>query len=118
VDPAVVARVRAQIRPGERVLVVLDSNHTKAHVLGELEAYGPLVTVGSYLVVADGVVEDLAGVPGAAAYFARDNPKQAVAEFLARHEEFALDPPPRPFNESRVTAAVTYWPDGYLRRTR
>ncbi len=49
--------MRSQIAPGETVLVLLDSNHTKAHVLAELEAYGPLVTKGSYIVATDGIIE-------------------------------------------------------------
>src|SRR4051812_44214561 len=52
-DPAVVDQVKALIAPGETVLVLLDSNHTKAHVLGELQAYCGLVSVGSYLLAAD-----------------------------------------------------------------
>ena len=118
IDPATVERVRAHIGPGERVLAVLDSSHTKAHVLRELEAYAPLVTIDSYILVADGVMEDLVEVPRAGAHWDQDNPKRAVAEFLARHPEFVLDPPTRPFNESLVNAAVTYWPDGHLRRVR
>ena len=53
-----------QIGADERVLVILDSNHTKAHVLAELAAYGPLVSPGSYIVAADGIMADLADCPG------------------------------------------------------
>src|SRR4051812_17932050 len=62
ISPEVVAKVTAAVRPGERVLVLLDSNHTKAHVLAELHAYAPLVGVGSYLVATDGVMADVAGL--------------------------------------------------------
>jgi cephalosporin hydroxylase len=117
-DPAVVEQVRAAVRPGEMALVLLDANHSKDHVLAELEAYAPLVGVGSYVVVADGIMEDLVGVPRAAADWAWDNPKGAIAEFLARHPEFASVPPPRPFNECLADRLVTYWPEGWLRRIR
>ena len=117
-DPLVVEKVRAAIRPGEVALVLLDANHSRDHVLKELEAYGPLVGVGSYVVVADGIMEEIVGAPGARAEWAWDNPKRAVAEFLARHPEFAPVPPPRPFNEGLIDRPVTYWPDGYLRRVR
>ena len=51
--PETLARVRAAILPGASVMVVLDSDHSRDHVLEELRAYGPLVTPGQYLVVAD-----------------------------------------------------------------
>ena len=57
-DPSIVDQVRKQA-VGKRVLVVLDSNHTHEHVLSELEAYAPIVSVGSYCVVFDTVIEDM-----------------------------------------------------------
>src|SRR6266542_1728093 len=111
-DPAVVARVKAQVEPGESALVILDANHTKAHVLQELEAYAPLVGVGSYIVAADGIMEALVGVPRARPDWNSDNPKQAVGEFTARHPEFDLVAPPRAFDESVISGPVTYWPGG------
>ncbi len=116
IDPAVIEKARGQIRPGESALVLLDADHAKDHVLRELEAYAPLVGVGSYIVVADGITEELLGVPRAKSEWAWDNPKRAVADFAASHPEFELVPPPRPFNESTVSQPVTYWPGGYLRR--
>ena len=58
VAPEIVAEVRATIAPGERVMVILDSNHTYDHVLAELEAYAPLVTPGSF-VATDGIMRDV-----------------------------------------------------------
>ena len=52
----------------ERVLVILDSNHSKGHVLAELEAYASFVTPGSYIVATDGIMESLADVPRTATY--------------------------------------------------
>jgi len=115
-DPEVVRRVRGLVRPGESVLVVLDSNHSRAHVAAELEAYHGLVTPGSYLVVNDGIMRDLHDTPRGAAAWREDNPAAAVAEFAARHPEFALEPPVPPFDERLSPAEVTYWPDGWLRR--
>ena len=57
--PEVVQQVRAQIGDGERSFVLLDSDHSYAHVTKELEAYGPLVSADSYIVAADGVMRDL-----------------------------------------------------------
>jgi cephalosporin hydroxylase len=116
-DPGVVRRVKALVRPGERVMVVLDSDHTRAHVAAELEAYHGLVTSGSYLVVNDGIMRDLHDTPRGAAAWRDDNPASAVAEFAARHPEFVLEPPAPPFDERLSRVEVTYWPDGWLRRS-
>jgi cephalosporin hydroxylase len=109
VAPETLEEVRDLVPPNEKVMVILDSNHTKEHVLRELGLYGPLVTSGSYVVAADGIMEDLIDVPGGKAEWMRDNPKAAVHEFLAAHPEFELDSEP-----SRL--GVTYWPEAYLRR--
>lgn len=118
IDPGCVAQVRSLVQPGETALVLLDANHTKDHVLRELELYSPLVGVGSFIIVADGIMEDLAGSPRAKPEWGQDNPKRAVAEFVAGNPEFQIVPPPRPFNEALCSAAVSYWPDGYLKRVR
>ena len=119
VDPRTVARVKAEVRPSERVMVVLDSDHRRAHVLAELEAYGELVTVGSYLVAADGFMRELALSPHGRAEWLSDNPGAAVRDFLTQHPEFQLEMPGRPFDESRgIPDSMTYWPDGWLKRTR
>jgi cephalosporin hydroxylase len=117
VDAGVVEEVRAAISPGETVLVILDSNHTKAHVAAELEAYAPLVTEGSYIVVTDGVMELVHDVPRGRPEWLTDNPKAAAAEFLATHPDFELADPPRPvFNEAGPIRRATHWPGAYLRR--
>ena len=114
--PATIDAVKAQIRPGETALVVLDSNHSYAHVRDELEAYAPLVTPGSYIVATDGVMRDLTDVPRGAAGWERDNPAQAALDFAAKHPEFVVEQPAWPFNESTLTDNVTHWPDAWLRR--
>lgn len=70
-DPLIVT---GQVQPDETVLVILDSNHTYAHVASELEAYADLVTPGSYIVATDGIMYDLADVPRGQAEWATDNP--------------------------------------------
>jgi cephalosporin hydroxylase len=101
------------------VLVVLDSNHSKAHVLAELRAYAPLVTPESYLVAMDGYMMRLAaGGPRAAADWTDNNPSKAVEEFAAGHPDFVRESPPFLFNESRISAGVSYGAGGTLRRVR
>lgn len=118
IDPATVAAVRSHIRPGERVLVLLDACHTRPHVLAELAAYGPLVAVGSYIVACDGIMESLVGAPRSAPDWATNNPRVAAAEFVGAHPEFVIEEPARPFNEGSITERVTYWPGAFLKRVR
>ncbi|MHB8646959.1 MAG: cephalosporin hydroxylase family protein [Thermomicrobiales bacterium] len=116
--PEIVAQVRSLVPPGTSALVILDSNHTKQHVLDELHVYADLVTPGSYIVVTDGIMKDLVGAPGAGPDWAENNPFAAARAFLAGHPEFVLEQPPWPFNESRgLRDNVTYWPGAWLRRT-
>lgn len=116
IDPAIVGKVKALVRPGEQVMVILDSCHTKAHVLAELEAYAPLVGVGSYIVAADGVMEQLVGAPRTQPDWTWNNPKQAALEFVSKNPAFAIVEPAFPFNEGSVVERVTYWPGGFIKR--
>ena len=117
VAPAVVEQVKNQLHPGERVMVILDSNHTKSHVLAELMAYGSLVTPGSYIVATDGIMGDLVGAPRSQADWAWNNPQAAAAEFVATHPEFVCEPPKFPFNEGNISECVTYWPGAWLKKS-
>jgi cephalosporin hydroxylase len=116
IDEAIVNEVKSLIRPGERVLVLLDSRHTKDHVLAELEAYSPLVDVGSYIVAMDGIMEQLAGAPRTQPDWTWNNPKRAVLEFVESNADFFVEEPSFLFNEGNVTARVTYWPCGFIKR--
>jgi len=115
--PETLARV-SDVAKGEKVLVILDSNHSKAHVARELRAYKSLVSVGSYLVVQDGVMIDLHEVPNGKANWATDNPVAAVEDFLREESGFELAPPAWLFNESTLTKPITYWPSAWLKRLR
>lgn len=117
VAPETVAAAAARISPDDVVLVILDSNHAREHVRAELEAYAPLVSVDSYLVVADGIMRFVADVPRGRSEWGSDNPTAAVNEFVQEHPEFVVEQPPWPFNESELRSNVTHWPRGYLRRT-
>jgi cephalosporin hydroxylase len=116
--PETVARVKSLVCPGETVIVLLDSNHTKSHVLAELEAYAPLVTPGSYAVAMDGIMELVSGAPRTRPEWVWDNPQQAAAEYAQVHPEFTIEEPAFRFNEGAVGAWVTYWPGAFLRRCK
>ncbi|MCP5282613.1 MAG: cephalosporin hydroxylase family protein [Rhodoferax sp.] len=115
-DPGIVAQVGALVQPGQTVLVILDSNHTYAHVLAELEAYAGMVTPGSYIVATDGIMMDLADVPRGQPGWTQDNPARAAFEFAQSHPQFIIEQPHWPFNESDLQANITHWPGAWLRR--
>lgn len=102
-DPEVVAEVRARAA-GKRTLVVLDSDHSQAHVEAELAAYAEIVPVGCYVIVEDSNIgqirKDL--LPG---------PLEAIESFVARTDEFEID-------RAREKFLITQNPSGYLRRVR
>jgi len=90
---------------GGPVLVILDSDHSEAHVARELDLYTPLVTPGSWVLVQDGSIDTLGYFRGS-----RPGPLPAIHAFLARHPEFTID---------RVRCdrfLVSHHPDGWLRR--
>lgn len=113
VDEGTLAAVRALIPPGARVMAVLDSDHSRAHVLAELRAYAPMVTEGCYLVVADTVVghlsEDEAPKRRSRVLFRGDEPLSARDDFLAENDRFEVDPV---LNGKLVLSSS---PGGYLR---
>ncbi len=116
IDPTVVKKVKSLVRPNDVVLVVLDSNHTKQHVLSELQAYGDLIGPGSYIVATDGIMSDLHDVPRGKKEWGGDNPATAAEEYLRKHPEFVMEMPTRLFDESDLSEGVTHWPDAWLKR--
>ena len=115
-DSRIVGKIHSMIKPDEVVLVLLDSNHSKEHVAAELDAYGSLVTPGSYIVSMDGIMRDLSGAPRTEPDWSWNNPVEANREFVARHPEFEIVEPEFPFNESAISERVTYWPECFIRR--
>jgi cephalosporin hydroxylase len=115
VDSGIIRQVKDIAAGKEKVLVVLDSNHTHEHVLAELEAYAPLVTPGSYAVVFDTVVEYLPEnyLPGhVRPWGIGNNPLTAVKEFISRNKDFEID---KDINNQLLISVA---PDGYLKRIR
>jgi cephalosporin hydroxylase len=115
-DPVIVNRVKGMLRPGETVLVILDSNHTRQHVGEELAAYYDIVTPGSYIVATDGIMSDLHDLPRGLPEWAWDHPTAAANDFAERHPEFILEQPAWSFSESELTENITHWPGAWLRK--
>jgi cephalosporin hydroxylase len=118
VDEKVVADVKSRIKEGEKVMVILDSNHTKQHVLAELEAYSGMVSVDSFIVATDGIMELVKGLDRTGEDWDQNNPKAAAIEFTKNNPDFVIDQPAFPFNESQITEPITYWPSSYIRRVK
>lgn len=115
--PEIVEQVKSLIKPDDKVLVILDSNHLRDHVYDELEAYCDLVTKDSYIVATDGIMQDVFDVPRGTPTWDKDNPVTAAHDFLAKHPEFVLETPSWIFNESDLKENTnTHYPDAWLRR--
>jgi cephalosporin hydroxylase len=114
VSEEVICLVRTIADTKKKVMVCLDSNHTHKHVLDELKLYAPLVSVNSYCVVFDTVVEDMPEDYnwGVRPWGIGNNPKTAVREYLKTHPEFEIN------KEIHGKLLITVAPDGYLKRVR
>ena len=101
-----VARIKDAIRPGEKVMVILDSDHHMPHVLSEMKLYSPMVSLGSYLIVQD---THFNGHPIVPKY--GPGPMEAVEDFLKTNHDFEVD-------RSREKFGMTFNPGGFLKRVR
>ena len=114
----IIAQVKNIAAGYKRVLVCLDSNHTHAHVMAELQAYAPLASVGSYCVVFDTIVETMPdGLFPDRPWAKGDNPRTAVWEYLQGLEKnstlrFEID------KSIENKLLITVAPDGFLKRVR
>jgi cephalosporin hydroxylase len=116
VDEHTLAKVRKEIPEGARVMVILDSDHSRDHVLAECRAYGPMVTPDCFLVVADTLVghltEDEAPKKRSHIWFKGNEPLAAMNDYLAENDRFEIDPV---INGKLVLSSS---PGGYLRCTK
>ncbi len=116
-SPELAAQVARLIRPGERVCVHLDSDHSAKHVAAELELWSALVTPGCYLVVADSNLKDVAHTPRGRAYGLPHGPDEAVDAFVAAHPEFVRERPRPLFAEDHYDfTELSYCADTWLKR--
>lgn len=115
-DSSTLEAVRKLVPVDARVMVILDSDHSRAHVRRELDLYGSLVQPDGLLLVCDGIMAGLVGAPRSEPDWSVNNPLSAVKDFLSENPDFELVEPTWPFNESLSSHRVTYWPSGTLRR--
>jgi cephalosporin hydroxylase len=113
IDDEMIQKVKEFAKQGKKILVALDSNHTHDHVLAELNAYAELVSVGSYCIVFDTIIEDMPenSFPDRP-WDKGDNAKTAVWEFLKSNNNFEIDKS----IENKLLISVA--PDGYLKRIK
>lgn len=123
ISTEVIAQVHDIAKNYRRILVSLDSNHTHEHVLAELEAYAPLVSMNSYCCVFDSIIEDLPNEMYPDRPWGKgNNPKTAIREYLRRLTEEgrkAADSAPLAFEIDKSIEnklLITVAPDGYLKR--
>lgn len=110
IAPEVIEQVYRLAKGKERILVILDSNHTHDHVLRELELYSPLVTCGSYLVVFDTLIDDLPDALFVDRPWGKgNNPKTAIRAFMKHNDRFVID------KQIDYKLQLSAAPDGYLK---
>ena len=118
IDNTTVRRVEQEINQDDIVLVILDSNHSKDHVLHELRLYSKFVSNSSYIVATDGIMQEVVGGPRTKDDWIWNNPQQAVKEFLEENDCFILENIKPIFNESIVDSSPTYWPNAWLKKIK
>ena len=109
VSEEIINTVKKMIKGANKVMVILDSNHSTEHVAKELEFYNELVTPGSYLVVMDGAQAFVWDIPNGKLEWNEDNPLKAIEKFIENNSQFEIDPY---YNRLKVTSN----PKGFLRK--
>lgn len=99
------------LAPDAPGLLILDSNHTHAHVLAELVSLSSLLPVGSFILVADTLIAEFPDdhYPDRP-WGEGNNPLTAVRAFLEQNSNFQLSP------EWARRALVTEFRDGILEK--
>ncbi|MBF0232707.1 MAG: cephalosporin hydroxylase family protein [Desulfamplus sp.] len=112
-DEAIINQVYEIAKDKKSIMVILDSSHTHEHVLGEINAYGKLVSVGSYMVVFDTCIEFFPkGYCSDRPWDVGNNPMTAIQEYLKNNDLFIRD------DLVNSKAVITAAPNGYLRKIK
>jgi cephalosporin hydroxylase len=100
-----------QLESGKKIMVMLDSNHSREHVLNEINLYSKYIPVGSYLIVQDGAQKWVADIPRGKAEWIDDNPLCAIDDFMKTNNDFVVD-------ETYNRLGITQSPKGFLKRIK
>ena len=109
-DSTIIA-LEKQLESGKKIMVMLDSNHSREHVLNEINLYSKYIPVGSYLIVQDGAQKWVADIPRGKAEWMDDNPLNAIDDFLKVNSDFVVD-------ETYTRLGITQSPKGFLKRIK
>jgi cephalosporin hydroxylase len=111
VSDDVIEQVNRKVEGKRTVMVNLDSDHSKSHVLREMELYSPFVTLGSYMIVEDTIISGHPSVKVLDVTFklVTEGPIDAIREFFKKNTDFMID-------TTRERFQITTNPQGYLRR--
>ena len=93
----------------KKILVIHDGDHRKEAVLRDLAIYSKLVSINSYLIVEDGIMDLFKYGDGMGRLY--EGPLKAVDEFLRSNTDFVVD-------MEREKYLLTYNPRGFLKRIR
>lgn len=124
IDNNIIEDLKKDINNDDIVLVALDSCHDYSHVLEELRLYSKLVSINSYIVCTDGLQKYLNDTPRAIKEYDEcktwdnNNPLNAIYDFIKENDNFIIDEPIFPFNESEVDFRITHWPSAYLKKIK
>ncbi len=106
-----IEKIRKIVPKDSKVIICLDSNHTKNHVLKELQLYHEFVNLGGYIVVFDTITSKLSKVSSSEKIYLNNSPEEAIEGFLEEHNNFEID---KSYNKLYVSSSQ----DGYLRRIK
>ena len=109
VSGTTIAELEKQLEPDKKVMV--DSNHSREHVLNEMQLYSKYIPVGSYLIVQDGAQKWVADMPRGKPEWIDDNPLNAIDDFLKTNSDFVVD-------ENYTRLGITQSPSGYLKKVK
>lgn len=117
IDKEIIIKLKKLVSNKDKILVILDSNHSTDHVLEELKIYSKFVSKNSYIIACDGIQKYMLNAARSKNDWNTNNPITAIKKFLKVSKNFKVNKSNFIFNESKIKKnLVTYWPNAYLKR--